>query len=72
MSKKKKKKNKSLLSDALSSLGTEIDKRGNKNKKREENLQKAVSKRKQDREEKLFINSMPSFDHIDLKDEEDV
>ena len=40
MSKKKKKKNKSLLSDALNSLSTEIDKRGNKNKKREEGLQK--------------------------------
>ena len=70
MSKKKKKK-KSLLSDALNSLSTEIDKRGDKNKKREESIQKSVSKRKQEREEKLFIDSMPSFDHIDLKDEED-
>jgi len=68
MSKKRKKK-KSLLDDALSSLSIEIDKRGSKNKKREESIQKAVSKKKQDREEKLFIDSMPSFDHIDLKDE---
>ena len=70
MSKKKKKVNKSLLSDALNSLGGEIDKRKNKNRKREENIQKAVAKSKQDREEKLFVDSMPSFDHIDLKDEE--
>jgi len=68
MSKKRKKK-KSLLDDALSSLSIEIDKRGSKNKKREESIQKAVSKKKQDREEKLFVDSMPSFDHIDLKDE---
>ena len=58
---RRKKKNKSLLSDALNSLSGEIDKRGNKNREREENIQKAISKRKQDREEKLFIDAMPSF-----------
>ena len=69
MSKKKKKKNKSLLSDALNSLDKKISKRGDKNKAREEGIQKAVDKRKKDREEKIFVDSMPSFDHIDLKDE---
>ena len=66
--KKKPKPKKSLLANGLRSLGEQIDKRDSKNKEREENIQKAIKKKKDEEREKKFLSGMPSFDMIDLED----
>lgn len=70
MARKKKKLDKSFLSNGLNSLDKEIDNRVKRNKDKEEGIQRDIEKKKQEKQDEKFVESMPSFDHLDLKDEE--